>query len=519
MPIERVSPITIAIGGISHETHAFSATPTTMADFEQRALLGGSGLLESARGTDGVLGGIVDSAGDGVELVPTLFASAMPAGPVEHAAWEQLTHRLLTRLRTAAIRMPGLDGIILALHGAMATTEELDPDGALVQAVRETVGDAVPIVVVLDSHGSPSDRLVENASALLSYRTYPHVDTHATGAAAVTVCRALAEGIYQPRTAVRRLPILLPLTAQRTNGPTPMARLMRQISALSRLPGVLQTNLLPGFPYNDAPHAGVTVTITTDNDRDHAESLASRFSEGAWQFLRSLGSTAVPLDELAAPVIHASGKPTVIADVSDNPGAGAPGDNTELLAHALSHGWPPGIVATICDATAVDAAFAAGIGATIPAGIGGALSSRSGEPAPGPWEVLSLGEGVVRNVGPIGQGGNSRFGRTAAIRQAGITVIVTSRRQQVLDPAIILAHRLDPAAARWIAVKSAVHHRAAFEPIAASIIEVDTGGLATEDLGTFAYHHIERPIVPLDTVEQVNQARARMIKVGTTHVF
>lgn len=511
----RISPITIAIGGISHETHSFSDVLTTMADFEERALLGGANLLTNARGTDGVLGGIVDSAGDDIDLVPTLFASAMPAGPVDHGTWEQLTHRLLTRLRTAAIRIPGIDGVILALHGAMSTTEEGDPDGALVVAVREIVGDTTPIVVILDSHATPSDRLIQEANAVLSYQTYPHIDTHATGAGALHVCRILVLGSVQPRTAFRRLPVLVPMTTQRTNGPTPMARLMRQVSALTRLPGVLQANLLPGFPYHDVPQAGVTITVTTDNDRDHAETLASRFSEGAWQLLRSFESSAVPLEGLQAPVMHASGKPTIFADVSDNPGAGAPGDNTAILAHALEQGWPPGVIAPICDRAAVDAAHAAGTGSSIGIEVGGKMSKASGEPIEGKWEVLAISEGVVRNSGPMGRGGNSRFGRTAAIRQHGITVIVTSRRQQMLDSALIEAHRIHPGTVGWLAIKSAVHFRAAFEPVAAEIIEVDVGGLATERLSAFAYHHVERPILPLDSIERVNSARARRTKVGT----
>jgi microcystin degradation protein MlrC len=508
------SPLTIAIGGISHETHAFSPMPTALADFEQRALLSGAAMLSAARGSDGVLGGIIDTAGKaGVELVPTLFASAMPAGPVEHDAWGQLQLGLLTRLRTAAIREPGLDGVILALHGAMATTDDRDPDGALVEAVRETVGGDVPIVVVLDSHGTPSDRLIGGASAILSYRTYPHIDTHATGGTAVALCRSLAQGPIQPRTAVRRLPVLLPLTAQRTNGPTPMARMMRQISALSRLPGVVQTNLLPGFPYHDVPHAGATVTVTTDNDRDLAESVAARYAEGAWQFLRTLGSTAIALDELTAPVIHTSGRPVVLADVSDNPGAGAPGDNTAILARALDEGWGPGIVATICDPESVARAFETGPGTTIDIALGGRMTPWSGDPVPGPWEVRSVGEGVVRNAGPIGRGGASRHGPTAALRRDGVTVIVTSRRQPVLEPAIIDALGIDRAGAGWIAVKSAVHLRAAFEPIAAEIVEVDAGGLATERLDTFAYHQVRRPIVPLDPTERVNEARTQALKV------
>jgi microcystin degradation protein MlrC len=294
-----------------------------------------------------------------------------------------------------------------------------------------------------------------------------------------------------------------------------MARLMRQVAALGRLPGVLQTNLQPGFPYHDVPHAGATVTVTTDNDRDLAESIAARYAEGAWQFMRTLGSTAIPLDDLAAPVVHTSGRPTVLADVSDNPGAGAPGDHTGILARALNEGWGPGIVATICDPAAVEHAASAGAGAKIDVAIGGRMTSRSGDPVSGPWEVRSVGEGVVRNVGPIGRGSASRHGRSAALHRDGITVIVTSRRQPVLEPAIIDALGIDRSRAQWIAVKSAVHLRAAFEPIAAEIVEVDAGGLATERLDTFAYHQVNRPIVPLDPIERVNASRTEAFRVRT----
>ena len=515
MQNDRSSPITIAIGGICHETHSFSTMPTTIADFEQRGLLSGSALLEHARGTDGALGGIIEAAHHGVTLVPTLFASAMPGGPVEDDTWTSLSHRLLTRLRTVAIREPGVDGVVLILHGAMTTATDPDPDGALVEAVRAIVGPLVPVVVVLDSHANPSPRLIAEASGLLSYRTYPHVDTHASGAAAISFCRALIRQDLRAVTAVRRLPLLLPLTAQRTNGPTPLARMMRQVGALTRLPGVLQANLIPGFPYADVPHAGVTITVTTDNDRDLAESLASRFSEGAWQFMRSLTSPTTRLADIEAPLRHASGKPMIYADISDNPGAGAPGDHTAILRHALGNGWTNGAIATICDPDAVAAAHETGVGGDIEIGVGGKLSTRSGEPIHARWRVTALSEGVVRNAGPIGRGGTSRFGPTAALTCNGITVVVAERRQQVLDPAILDSHRIDLAKLRWLAVKSSVHLRAAFEPLAAEIVEVDAGGLSTEVFSEFAYHQIRRPMLPLDSLEVVDQARGHTTEVGS----
>lgn len=509
------SSTSIAIGGISHETHSFSGSLTTLADFERRALLSGSEVLDHARGTDSVVGGIVDAARHRVTLIPTLFASAMTSGPVEPETWTSLSHRLLTRLRTAAIREPGVDGVVLVLHGAMTTMTDVDPDGALVEAVRAIVGGSVSIVVVLDSHANPSPRLIAESDAIFSLRTYPHVDTHATGAAALSMCRALSHGDARPCTAVRRLPILLPLTAQRTDGPTPVARMMRQVSALTRLPGVLQANLFPGFPYADVPHGGVTITVTTDNDRDLAESLASRFGDGAWKVLRTIRSTAGTPAGLNPPLLQASGKPTVYADIADNPGAGAPGDHTGMLRHALDHDWTNGAFATICDVDAVAAAHDAGAGNEITVGIGGKRSEASSGSVDAPWTVTALTDGTVHNAGSIGSGGITRFGRTAALRHRGVTVIVTERRLQVLDPAILTAHRIDLSSLRWLVVKSSVHFRLAFEPLAAEIVEVDAGGLTTEDFGRFAYHQVRRPIVPLDSLEAVDRARRRTTEVGT----
>lgn len=518
MPHDHSSALTIAIGGISHESHSFSDVPTEMVDFEQQAMLSGARLLEHAKGTDSVLGGIVDAAEkDRVKVIPTLFAAAPPSGPVDHATWEQLCHWLQTRIRTAAIRDPGIDGVILTLHGAMTTTEELDADGVLAETVRDIVGDGTPVVVVLDFHANPSDRLVQQASAVLSYRTYPHIDVHATGAAALAACKAIIHGDVMPRTAIRRLPILLPLTAQRTNGPTPMASLVRQASSLTRLPGVLQASLLPGFPFGDVPHAGMTVMVTTDNDRDHAESLASRFSERAWQFGRSLASSAIPLSSVTAPLRHSFGKPVIFADIADNPDAGAPGDHTGLVLHALEHHWTHGLIATIVDPEVVAMALEVGAGGILDAHVGGKCSRFSGESVYATWEVLSCGSAVPRNIRPMRIGDVTRFGRTAVLRHHGVMVIVAERRQQVIDPGIVASHGIDVSTLGWIVIKSGVHFRAAFEPIASEIIEVDAGGLTSEASGRFAYHHVNRPILPLDSLDTVNRGRAKA--AGThTHV-
>jgi microcystin degradation protein MlrC len=57
---------------------------------------------------------------------------------------------------------------------------------------------------------------------------------------------------------------------------------------------------------------------------------------------------------------------------------------------------------------------------------------------------------------------------------------------------------VDPATERILVVKSSVHYRAAFEPIAHEVIEVDAPGLSSSNLARFSFKHVRRPIFPLD---------------------
>jgi microcystin degradation protein MlrC len=47
-------------------------------------------------------------------------------------------------------------------------------------------------------------------------------------------------------------------------------------------------------------------------------------------------------------------------------------------------------------------------------------------------------------------------------------------------------------------VKSTIHYRAAFEPLAHAIVEVDAPGLSSSNLGRFDFQRVRRPIFPLD---------------------
>lgn len=489
MPRQRRHPARIALGGIAHETNTFADTPTTLADFRQRALLTGEGLLLNARGTDGALGGIIAAAErEGAGLLPTLFASAMPGGSVSAAAFATLREGLLGRLRAHVRRYPGVDGVALVLHGAMVVEGDDDAEGTLLREVRDLIGAGCPIVAVVDFHANLSAAMVEAADLLVPYRTYPHVDTFACGEEALRRLLDLLDGRIRPRTAWRALRLLSPLPSQATTGDGACAILDRDIRRLASQPGVLGVNVVPGFPYSDVPAAGASVLVTTDDDADLAERLADGLA-GRFQALHgAMQSAGMPLDQLDLALLRPSTEgPLVLADIADNPGAGAPGDSTWLPRWLLERGIDGVAVATIADPDAVAACHGAGAGAALTLAIGGRHAPWSGAPLDGRWTVRHLGAGVFANRGPIGTGGTTRLGRTATVSCDGLTVILCERRAQVLEPAVFAACGVDARRMAALVVKSSVHYRAAFGAIARQMIDVETPGLSTSYLHTLPY--------------------------------
>jgi microcystin degradation protein MlrC len=490
MPGHARRPARIAVGGIAHETNTFASMPTTLDDFQQRALLTGNALLMSARGNDGALGGVTAAAEGRAELLPTLFASAAPSGMVTASTFATLRDGLLARLRGHQRRFPGVDGVILVLHGAMVVNGLDDAEGALLRDVREIAGARRPVVAVVDFHANLSAAMVDTVDLIVPYRTYPHVDTFARGAEALRLCLDLVAGTIRPCTAWRTLPLLSPLPSQITDGGGAFARLAASADALATRPSVIGVSLVPGFPYSDVPETGASVLVTTDFDQDLADRLADDLASRWWNERAAMQTEGEPLDRLDAALFQPTHEgPIVLADIADNPGAGAPGDSTCVLRHCFEHRVTGVALATLPDPAAVSACHAAGAGTTIRLAIGGKLSAWSGQPIERDWTIRHLGSGVFTNHGPMGTGGTTRLGSTATVESDGITVLLCERRVQTLEPAVFEACGIDPRRMNVLIVKSSVHYRAGFRGIARQMIDIEAPGLSTSRLISLPYRH------------------------------
>jgi len=479
---------------LSHETNTFSNVPTDRAQFEARDLRYGGEIIEVYRGTGTCLGGMIDATERlGATLIPSVAASASPAGLVTRDIYEHVKQRMLADLKRAG----RLDGVLLDLHGAMVPEGIDDGEGDIIAAVREAVGPGVPIAVTLDFHGNLGRDMIAKADLLHGYKTYPHVDMAERGVEATERLAQVISGRIKPTAAWRKPPLMPPLGRQGT-ARGPMRRLYDLADKMEKDPRVISISLFAGFPYADIPDAGLGIYVVTDDDQALAERLAGQLERVAWEHRREFIHAALPVKEAVARALAAEGRPIVLADMADNTGGGAAGDGTEILRELLRVGARSATVACIWDAVAVQTCIKAGVGTRITLDIGGKVDDRHGAPVSVTGTVRTLSDGRFVHRGPMMHGLPGRLGATAVLDVNDIKVILISYRWQTLDPEMIRFVGIDPLLEKILVVKSTIHYRAAFEPIAKEIIEVDAPGLSSSNLSRFEYRRIRRPIFPLD---------------------
>lgn len=492
-----MTPIRVAVGGIGHETNTFAAGRTGLNDFRSRAFLAGERLLRHARASDSAIGGIIDGLeARRVEIVPLLFASAYPGPIVSRSAFSSLVSDLTGRLRDAVAR-GHLDGVILSLHGAMVAEGADDAEGALLAAIRRIIGADVPLVIVLDFHANISASMVQNANLLIGYDTYPHLDTRERGLEAVAHWETMHRTGNRPERLVRALPMLVPLPAQRTTPRTAWTNLLARAHELEQERGIIAITVAGGFPYSDVAFAGPSIVIACDHADRRIERYADELALILWNEREAFVEPMLTIPQAVDAAVGLGAGPVVIADTGDNPGAGATGRDATLLAELVDRAVERSIVAAIPDRVAIAHAYSAGIDGAFELSlpVGGWPDWRMRRFA---VTVVRLADGVFTNGGPMASGAITRIGRTALVSAEGVLVMLCEEPVQVIDPAIFTMIGLDPIELRILGIKSSVHYRAGFAPIATAMIDADCGGLSSSALERFPYRKLRRPIFPLD---------------------
>lgn len=493
----------VAIGGISHESSTFSTVPTQLSDFELRNYAEGEGMLERLTGTKTPIGGFIDAARDaGYDVVPTIFASATPGGPVTAEATEVLTGKLVDGLREA-LHVGPLDGVMLALHGAMVSDLDDDGEGYILREVRRLIGPDVPLIVELDLHGNITQEMVDLCSMPVAYDEYPHIDPYERGYEIGWLMARIVRGAVKPTPAMVKIPLLASLQRQFSHA-EPMLTLKHLAHDVEGERGVLNVSYLPGFAWADIEPTTFSIIVTTDGDRARAAELAAHLGRHVWEHRDDFIVRPTPVDEAVQRAMHEPAGPIVLADIGDNPGGGAPADGTVLLEAMLRLGARNAVVVPINDPESARAAFAAGQGATVSLQLGAKVDHFHGEPLDVTGRVVTLSDGRFVHRGLMSTGVEMNMGPTAVVELesangGSVKVVVTTHRYQPTDLEVLRSQDIEPTAMQIIAVKSSVHFRAAFMPIAKEVIEVDTPGLTSPRLDRLEFHKIRRPMYPFDS--------------------
>lgn len=487
----------VLVAEFMHETNTFSVQPTDEAAFRRCHFHRGNEIPAIYHGTRSALGAAFAAAEDlGWHLVHPIAAHANPSGRVTDACFDTVAGEIVAAAT-------GVDGVLLHLHGAMATTSHDDGEGELLSRLRAAIGRDVPIVVVLDLHATVTEAMAHHANALIAYRTYPHVDEfERVWQGARLLARAMAREI-RPVTAVARRPILYALDGGRTTS-APMIELLSRADSLEASGEALVVSIQAGFSSADVHDIGPSVAVSTDGDPVKARALAEGLMDEVWAQRNHSTIHFTPLNDAVAKAKSGEreSKPLVIADYSDNPGAGAYGDATVLLNALIDADVRHCAFHAICDPEAVVQAAAAGVGNQVTLSLGGKVDpTAGGGPLTVTAHVAAITDGDVTLYGPMGGGVTRGYGLSARLKIGGIDVVVISNNGQAIDLAQFTSLGIEPTRCATLVVKSMQHFRAAFEPIAREVLEVDTGALCTKNFKARPYRRVRRPIWPLDEIE------------------
>lgn len=482
---DAIRPLRAFTAGLGVETNTFTGLKVDLEDF-QRTFLFGPGehprALTEVSAPLHVLRHRRETTG--WDVVEGTYAFALPAGRTVRTVYEGLRDEILGQLAAAG----PVDMVALSLHGAMCAVGYDDCEGDLLVRVRQVVGASVPIGVEFDPHAHLTDAMVDNADVLIAYKEYPHTDFLERGEELIALLERCARTGWRPAHAVFDCRMIGRFHTTRE----PMKGLVAEMLAAERRPEIASVSLVHGFPWGDVADMGARVLVLGD---DHGECAAQ--AEALGLKLRALRhrtfTPPLPLESALAHALAALRGPVVLADVSDNPGGGAPGDSTIVLEHLLAADISA-CLGPLWDPEAAAACHAAGLGARLRLNLGGKSGPASGHPLALDVEVVGLARDAVQSWA----GTRMSLGPSCAVRVGPVSVVISSVRDQAYSPDLFEILGVDPAAHRLVVVKSAQHFVAGFAPLAADIILASGGGPLETDFRKIDYRHVRRPIWPLD---------------------
>jgi microcystin degradation protein MlrC len=457
----------IAVGGI--HTECSTSSPVLMQPEDFRVL----------RGPDLLAHEYFDFLeAEGVEHLPLLHARAVPGGPLARATYEGFKAEFLDRLEAT---LP-IDGLYLAMHGAMNVEGMDDAEGDWISAARAVVGPDVPVAASYDLHGNVTQKIIDQLDIFAGYRTAPHIDVRETMVRAWSMLvRALRTG-EKPGVAWAPVPVLLP--GERTSTEDePAKSLYLKLPEHDAFPGIWDANLMVGYVWADEPR-GTACAVVTAVDKAAAEKVTAAIAQSYWDAREDFrfGPVTGPLPEMLDIAERTETRPIILADSGDNPTGGGVGDRADVLKALLVRSIDAVLIAGITDRPAVERCFAAGAGARVSLKVGGSLDPAS------PSVDVDADVVFLDDPGPAAE-------QQAVVRIGGNTLVLAARRRPYHNIADFTRLGLDPTKVRLLVVKSG-YLSPELAPIANPNLMALTDGVINQDIENLPSHRRHQPSYP-----------------------
>ncbi|MGH7248233.1 MAG: M81 family metallopeptidase, partial [Pseudomonadota bacterium] len=320
--------MSIAIASIMQESNTFSPVPTCYEDFTP---VFAHAALERHLGKMTEMGGFLSIlAKSRKQVAPVCAAWAITANRLRRADFTRLMDEFASHLE--AVKQP--EGLLLAMHGAQTAEGSDDVEGHVLGRARQILGPEIPIVVTLDLHANVTRAMVERSTAIVGYRTYPHIDMYETGQKAAKLLLNTLARKMKPAMAWRKLPLSVNAENQQTSH-GPARRLWLRAEAIERAGKAEAVSIFPVQAWMDIEEMGSAVVVVTNGDARAADRQAAAIAQKFWDTRREFEATLTPVEEAIRLALGTKGGPVVLAESADSTGSGSPGDSTGVLKHLV----------------------------------------------------------------------------------------------------------------------------------------------------------------------------------------
>ena len=481
------------IAMMKHETNTFSPIVTDWNRFKEWGAHLGDEIPKIFKDTRMPIAAYMKIANNlGSEIVTPLAAEAMPSGKVTNETFEYMSS-----LITDAVK--NVDCILLDLHGAMVTEHLFDGEGELLYRIRSIKPD-IPIAVTCDLHCNLTQKMIDNSTALIGYKTYPHTDMYEVAEKVGKIVSNFIRGKCNPVMRWKKTNILSQTLKQGTSD-KPMSELIKIVLNSEKQNNVLASTIFGGFPMADIPDAGSSCVVVTDNDIKSAEKICNRISSKAWELRKDFIYTHKPLEETVRKAKNIDEGPVILLDHADNCGSGANQDVMVVIEEIIKQELDDVIVA-VWDPIAVKQMQEKGIGSNIELNLGGKTDMPSinlnGKPLKIKGKVKTLTDGKWVVNGPMYTGIKVNMGHTAVLDTGKVQIVIVSNHHEPWDIGVFTSVGIQPQFHKFILLKSRIHYRAGFDKIPKYTLTLDGEGVTTSDNNVLNFKNINRPIYPLD---------------------